>query len=236
MPRILGFIFLFSVNFLIFSSAYSYESDYSELENSSDDQVYEDEHDHEASFDELNSLWAIDILACSPATLRNIAVINSGNEKMNRFLEQCSSVTNGSGWCSQLIRPNPASAETFRCTYGANQPHQLIHPDEATWVNAFKAAKFVDQLQRMGIQVAQIYNWWRPEPYNANVGGAAGRHPFGTSVDVRFKTMNDMERAHSQLCKWRKSGQIRAVGYYGSTGLHFGIGDNTANTWGKGCP
>jgi hypothetical protein len=44
-----------------------------------------------------------------------------------------------------------------------------------------------------------------------------------------------MEKAFSQLCKWRAQGRLRAVGYYGSTGLHFGIGDKTANTWGKSC-
>jgi hypothetical protein len=84
--------------------------------------------------------------------------------------------------------------------------------------------------------VALIYNWWRPEPYNKNVGGAPGRHPFGTSVDVRMETMSDMETAFVQLCKWRKAGELRAVGYYGSTALHFGIGDHTGNTWGKDCP
>jgi hypothetical protein len=96
--------------------------------------------------------------------------------------------------------------------------------------------KLVTELEAKGIRVYQIYNWWRPEPYNANVGGAAGRHPYGTSVDVRMASMGDMEKAFSQLCKWRSQGRLRAVGYYGSTGLHFGIGDKTANTWGKSCP
>ena len=66
MPRILGFIFLFSTSFFFLSSAYSYETDYAEIESSVNSQDPESEHDHEGSFDELNSLWAIDILACSP--------------------------------------------------------------------------------------------------------------------------------------------------------------------------
>lgn len=204
-------------------------------------QAFESEHghdhgDYEESIDELSSLWSIEALACKAATASQLTVVNKGNTKTNRFINQCLAATNNSAWCQQVIRPNPSSLSTFRCTYGPNQVHRLIHPDESTWPNAIKAVQFVSRLEAMGIKVAQIYNWWRPEPYNGNVGGAAGRHPFGTSVDVRFQTLNDMEKAHTQLCKWRKAGQIRAVGYYGSTGLHIGVGDKTANTWGKDCP
>lgn len=69
---------------------------------------------------------------------------------------------------------------------------------------------------------------------DANVGGAAGRHPFG-SVDVRFKTKNGQAKAHKELCKSRKLGRLRALGFYPGTGLHFGMGDKVANTWGKSC-
>jgi hypothetical protein len=112
----------------------------------------------------------------------------------------------------------------------------LIHPDESTWKNAFRAIQLVQELEAKNIKACLIYNWWRPEPYNKNVGGAAGRHPFGTSIDVRFCSMVDMENAHRELCAWRKQGRIRAVGYYGTTALHFGIGDQAGNTWGKACP
>jgi hypothetical protein len=174
--------------------------------------------------------------SCRKANRSQISEIDKGNREVQIFLQQCAKATNNSPWCAQLIRPNPASAGTFQCTYGAQQPHQLIHPNPAVWQYAFKAVNLVTQLQGMGINPCLIYNWWRPEPYNKNVGGAKGRHPYGTSVDVRFCTMNDMERAHAQLCKWRKQGKLRAVGYYGSTALHFGIGDRLANTWGKSCP
>lgn len=174
--------------------------------------------------------------ACKRATAQQLSVVNSGNIKTQQFLSQCSAATGNSSWCLQLIRPNPASIATFRCTYGENQVHQLIHPDEKTWPSAFQAVRLVQGLEAKGIKPCLIYNWWRPEPYNVNVGGAAGRHPFATSVDVRFCSMSDMERAFSQLCVWRKEGKLRALGYYGSTGLHLGISDKTANTWGKSCP
>jgi hypothetical protein len=204
-------------------------------------------HDHESdsqdedSRDESRKVWnqntfTVDAFACTRASARNIATVDEGNAKADRFLKQCAAATKNSRWCSQLTRPNPSSKSTFACTYGDNQKHMLIHPDEKTWPNAFKAVVLVEELGAKGIKVAQIYNWWRPQPYNANVGGAAGRHPFGTSVDVRMATLSDMEKAFKELCKWRKAGRIRAVGYYGSTGLHFGIGDKTANTWGKSCP
>ncbi|MBY0385975.1 hypothetical protein K2X05_12520, partial [bacterium] len=142
----------------------------------------------------------------------------------------------GSPWCIQLIRPNPSSKSIFACTYGANQIHQLIHPNQDTWKYAYQAVNLIERLEMNGIKIAQIYNWWRPEPYNKNVGGAPGRHPAGTSVDVRFSTKNDQIRAHNLLCKWRKQGELRALGYYSSSALHFGIGDTSANTWGKNCP
>ena len=199
--------------------------------------VAADEHDHEHAHDDgLNFEEIIFPYGCTRASSTQIGVVKTGNAKVDKFVSGCVSVTGSTKWCQQLTRPNPSSKSTFTCTYGSTMPHQLVHPDEGTWKNAYQAVKLVSELEKMGIAVYQIYNWWRPEPYNANVGGAAGRHPFGTSVDVRFSTMKDMEKGHAQLCKWRKAGRLRALGYYGSTGLHFGIGDKTANTWGKGCP
>lgn len=174
--------------------------------------------------------------SCTKASSAQLSEVNKGNLLKDTFLAECAEATDDSAWCQQIIRPNPSSISTFRCTYGANQPHQLIHPTRSTWKNAIQAVNLIQDLEDLGIEVCQIYNWWRPAPYNANVGGAAGRHPFGTSVDVRFCSLTDMERGHKQLCKWRNQGLLRALGYYGSTGLHFGIGDKTANTWGKNCP
>lgn len=174
--------------------------------------------------------------SCVKATSSQISTVNLGNTKVEDFLDQCGIATQGSPWCMQLIRPNPSSKGVFQCTYGINQPHQLIHPNASTWSYAYQAVSLIERLEMNGIKVAQIYNWWRPEPYNKNVGGAAGRHPYGTSVDVRFSTKNDQAKAHSLLCKWRKQGELRALGYYSSSSLHLGIGDSSANTWGKSCP
>ncbi len=195
-----------------------------------------DDEDREHDSDETGAPDYLIPFACARASSSQISTINAGNAKFDSFMRGCLAATNNSHWCEQLTRPNPSSRATFICTYGSNQPHRLIHPDESTWKNAYQAVNLVRELEAKGISVSVIYNWWRPQPYNSNVGGAAGRHPFGTSVDVRFSSLTHMERAHSQLCKWRKQGRLRALGYYGSTGLHFGVGDRTANTWGKGCP
>lgn len=200
-------------------------------------------HEEDQNVDEVD--WAYSLFGsgekqskgtCTKATAIQISEVNKGNLLKDTFLAECADATGDSLWCQQVIRPNPSSISTFRCTYGASQLHQLIHPSRTTWKNAIEAVNMVQDLEDLGIEVCQIYNWWRPAPYNGNVGGAAGRHPYGTSVDVRFCSKADMERAHKQLCKWRKQGRMRALGYYGSTGLHFGVGDRTANTWGKGCP
>ena len=134
-----------------------------------------------------------------------------------------------------MIRPNPSSINTFKCTYGSNQPHQLIHPDERTWKYPIAAVNIVRDLEKQGVRVKIIYNWWRPEPYNKNVGGSATRHPFGTSIDVRFVSKKDQSVAHRALCGMRKQGRVRAVGFYQSTALHLGVGDHNGNTWGRSC-
>lgn len=184
---------------------------------------------------ELVDESTVSMLACAKASTSQISFINRGNAKKDAFLQECARQTGGSAWCAQLIRPNPSSIATFRCTYGQDQTHQLIHPDEATWKNAYEAVRLVQELEQKGLRVCQIYNWWRPEPYNANVGGAAGRHPFATSVDVRFCSNADANRGFDELCMYRKQGRLRAIGHYGTSALHFGVGDKTANTWGRTC-
>lgn len=174
--------------------------------------------------------------SCIRATNSQISFVDLGNSKLTQFMSRCYAETGNSPWCKQVARPNPDSISTFDCTYGVDQPHSFVHPEGKTWTNAITAVKLVKELQAMGVGVASIYNWWRPEPYNRNVGGAAGRHPFGTSVDVRFASKRDQEKAHMQLCKWRAQGRLRALGHYSSTALHLGIGDKAANTWGKSCP
>lgn len=174
--------------------------------------------------------------SCQRATASQIAQVDKGNLKKDQFLSQCYQATADSCWCDQLVRPNPESFDLFQCTYGQNQVHQLIHPDESTWKYAFEAVKIVEELESENLLTEIIYNWWRPEPYNKNVGGSATRHPFGTSIDVRFVSKDIQNKVFSKLCQMRAAGRIRAIGYYPTTAIHFGVGDHRANTWGKLCP
>lgn len=173
---------------------------------------------------------------CVRATSRQKKVVARGIEKKNRLLARCLEQAGESDWCSQIIRPNPASSARFRCTYGSEMPHFLVHPDELTWDFPIEAVRIVSELEEKDIKVCQIYNWWRPEPYNKNVGGSPTRHPFGTSVDVRFCSKSDQDQAFLELCKLKKQGRIRAIGYYSSPSIHFGVGDRRGNTWGRSCP
>lgn len=173
--------------------------------------------------------------SCRHATPPQIRFINIGNLKLNKFLAGCFRATGNSHWCNELVRPNPDSHPKFDCTYGSSQAHFLIHPNEETWKYAFAAISLIKELERAGLKVCSIYNWWRPEPYNQNVGGVSGRHPLGTSVDVRFCSDRDAIIAFNKLCEVRRQGRIRAIGYYGTSALHFGMGDRVANTWGRSC-
>lgn len=179
---------------------------------------------------------SIDPQGCKKATSEQLFQVNLGNEKKDEFLNRCIQETGSSYWCGQLVHPNWDSASTFSCTYGSEQVHQLIHPDEDTWKYAITAVQIVQELADKNIRTCRIYNWWRPEPYNKNVGGAGGRHPYGTSVDVRFCSEREANLAFAELCKIRRTGRIRAIGHYGSASLHFGVGDRNANTWGRSCP
>jgi hypothetical protein len=189
-------------------------------------------NDIEGLFEDMNLM----ALGCKKASAVELKRVNLGDTKLAKFLSQCLSSTQNSHWCNELTRPNPKSLSTFQCTYGINKPHTLIHPEETTWKSAIGAVKLIKQLEVKGLKVCDIYNWWRPEPYNANVDGAPTRHPFGTSVDVHFCSNEEAIQGFRELCKFRKKGQIRAIGYYGGTGVHFGVGDRVANTWGLTCP
>lgn len=196
-----------------------------------------DEHGHlhddgESIFGVAQSLTGA---GCVKATAQQKAYVDYGNKLYKDFIKQCVNRTGASTWCEQLTRPNPDSAEIFACTYGEDQEHRFIHPDQSTWRNAFEAVKIIEDLQRSGIGVRRIYNWWRPEPYNKNVEGAGGRHPLGTSVDVEFDSQSDKNSAFRALCRMRSQGRIKAIGYYPTHGLHVGIDDKVPNTWGKDC-
>lgn len=188
----------------------------------------EDDFESEPTMGELGN-------GCSHATASQIAQVNLGASKRATFLKQCLAATSSEKYCTQIARPNPDSKSTFSCTYSSQQAHVFVHPDEKTWKYAIDAVKMVLELEAKGIKIATIYNWWRPEPYNKNVGGSATRHPYGTSVDVRFASKTEQNKAQRELCKMRTQGRIRAVGYYSGTGLHLGVGDRSANTWGKSC-
>lgn len=199
------------------------------------DHVLNEQHAEGHSHFDGSTGYEIPNTWCSKASTAQKEYVYLGWTKKDEFLQRCAAETNNSSWCSQVVRPNPSSASTFGCTYGVNQAHNLIHPDEGTWKYPIAGIRILQDLSAKGIKISQIYNWWRPEPYNKNVGGAAGRHPYGTSIDVRFGSNSEADRAFAELCKMRRAGRLRAIGHYGSSSLHLGVGDRTANTWGKSC-
>lgn len=193
------------------------------------DHIHDDVHEEDGINDEIAAL------GCVRASTSQRNSVDLGLSKKEKFMQKCVAETGSTTWCTQVARPNPSSKNTFSCTYGSSQQHNLIHPDETTWKYPIAGIKILKDLQAQGISISSIYNWWRPEPYNKNVGGAAGRHPYGTSIDVRFASSSQANKAFSALCKMRSQGRLRAIGHYGSASLHIGVGDRTANTWGKSC-
>lgn len=217
------------VSILFISSCQREQINSLEVSNAAHSNQMEDDYD--INMDAIGVMQK----GCSKPSQAQINQVNLGLKKLNQFLNKCYTETKSKKWCDQVARPNPDSYSTFSCTYSASQPHYFIHPDESTWKYAIQAVKLVQDLEKRSVKVDIIYNWWRPEPYNVNVGGAAGRHPLGTSIDVRFQNKTEQNKAHKILCAHRKQGRLRALGYYPGTGLHLGIGDKNANTWGKTC-
>ncbi|WP_041583657.1 hypothetical protein AB1A81_17090 [Bdellovibrio bacteriovorus] len=226
-----------SEDFQNYSSTSSEQNDSQNITDPTDTTA-EDSHDiADHIHNDISEAISEDIqaLGCVKASTSQKKQVNLGLSKKEEFLQKCSKETNGSSWCDELVRPNPRSSNTFKCTYGSSQAHNLIHPVEGTWKYPIEGVRILQDLSAKGIKISQIYNWWRPEPYNKNVGGAAGRHPYGTSIDVRFSSNSEADRAFRELCKMRKAKRLRAIGHYGSASLHIGVGDRTANTWGKSC-
>lgn len=215
------------------SSAEALEPNPEEVTDQDSEDIVDHIHDDVKPENTLNE--DIVALGCVRPSSSQKSMVNLGLSKKERFLRRCVEETGSTTWCSQVARPNPSSRNTFACTYGSSQAHNLIHPDESTWRYPIGGIKILKDLQRKGIRISHIYNWWRPEPYNRNVGGAAGRHPYGTSIDVRFSSSSEANRAFALLCRMRAQGRLRAIGHYGSASLHIGVGDRTANTWGKSC-
>lgn len=176
---------------------------------------------------------------CTRATADELAPVNAGNLKREKFLTLCRQETKGfnsARLCEALITPSRKGVKAFQCAYGPEQPFMLLHPDESTWGYGISAVRLVQQLEAAGVCVLEIYNWWRPEPYNKMSWGAARRHPLGAAVDVRLCSKEDQDRAHALMCSARAAGKLRALGYYPKPALHLGVGDERANTWGKDCP
>lgn len=173
---------------------------------------------------------------CQPASVVQKRQVLAGLALLKQFLIECKNATGNESWCEELTRPSEEGRPYFECSYGKDVKYRLVHPDRKTWKDAFRAINLIQKLKDEDIRACGIYYWWRPEPFNRNAGGAPTRHPYGTSVDVRFCSMKDMEKAHLRLCSWRKQGFLKALGYYNSPELHLGISDTKANTWGKDCP
>jgi|GEM_PF-1246562 len=158
------------------------------------------------------------------ATSDQIQTVFTGVNRKDVFLKACLENTQRPDYCQQVMRPNPNSRSIFQCTYPASIPWIFI-PSPKTWFYAFQVIRWLDEMESEGIKVSLIYNWWRPEPYNKNVGGDPHRHPFGTAIDVFFPTKIDQLNAFRFLCQLERSSFIGALGFYGSSSLHIGIGD-----------
>ena len=177
--------------------------------------------------------------SCIQATEADLDLVLAGQEKLEFFLEQCRWATGGSPHCEDVIRPNPRSTPFFECTFPKGTEKIFIHPDESTWENAFVAIRLIGEMEANGIGVKHIYNWWRPVPYNENVGGEPDRHPFGTSVDVLFTSRDDQVLAHEYLCEEQAKGLIKALGFYWVAerpSIHIGVKDSPEKVnWGRAC-
>lgn len=137
-----------------------------------------------------------------------------------------------------MTHPNNKSEMEFRCTYPDAKTHVLIPPDPTKWELSFRGALELQKIEAAGVCVKEIYNYDRPEPYNNNVQGAPGRHPYGTAIDIEFCTKADARKAVQAFCKQRTPGdvEIKSVGTYSSgIRIHLGNVKPRRGDWGGGC-
>lgn len=159
----------------------------------------------------------------------------------SEFLTDCAAEGIHPSLCENLTHPNNNSKMEFRCTFPSFTQHVLLPNNRSLWTNGFQGAKaFQEALEEQGLEpnqgaCPQIYNYYRPEPYNANVGGAAGRHPNGTAVDVEFCTKEEAQKALNKFAKMRMEKRINSIGIYSSgIRIHIGFGTEKGNTWNQG--
>lgn len=114
-----------------------------QVEDGAHDQVVADDapdiHEVEDDLEFLFMAERVKPFACVKASSTQLRQVNRGVAEYNHFLTHCAEATDGSPWCEQLVRPNPASHSTFHCTYSASQSHYLIHPDQSTWKFAYSS-------------------------------------------------------------------------------------------------
>lgn len=154
---------------------------------------------------------------------------------VSKFVRTCLEKGVLQRFCLNMTRPNriAESVEAFKCTY-PGKPHALIPPDESEWEFGIKAALILQKVSRENkICVEEIYNWYRPEPYNSNVKGRPGRHPNATAIDVKFCTPKDAKAAFKALCEMYREKEIWALGTYpAGIEIHIGVMPEQNATWG----
>lgn len=79
--------------------------------------------------------------------------------------------------------------------------YMILLPDQGQWEKIGALALFADRLRELVGEPVWMRNWWRPDCYNAAVGGApGGDHPDADAVDLDFLSATSRAAAQAYLC------------------------------------
>lgn len=137
--------------------------------------------------------------------------IHSPN-RARRFEALCLSRGINKKLCREMLSPNTNSQSKFRAVYGSSTPFYLL-PDESRWEVGLKLLKAV---QDAGGCVNENRNWYRPEPYNAKVGGAkSSQHKSASALDINYCSLADKNKALAAFKRLRsQTGFPKGIGTY----------------------
>lgn len=137
--------------------------------------------------------------------------------------------------CTDMLQPfrNPKEVRVFRRTYGDEVEHVLI-PPRSTWGLGIELIKIAQEVSiTSNVEICQIRNWYRPEPYNSRVdGGSSSQHLVAQAIDIDFCSNPGRNKA-LQVMKRRRTdtGMPRGIGtYVGGHTIHIDYDNRVYHT------
>ena len=108
--------------------------------------------------------------------------------------------------------------------------YETFVPQHDWWERGAALASFFDYLREDLGKPIVVRNWWRPENYNAKVGGAKSSDHIGAyAFDMDFKTYDDRRHVEALLESFYKDPELEVSLGLGGYSIHLGLRSEGGN-------